>query len=233
MKFGRLAAVAFIPALVSLMAPFALAQEDPRFVSHEYKANEVVKLHGRLGVQATITFDEGEQIENVAVGDSQKWQVAPNKRANLLFVKPLDAAAVTNMTVVTNKRTYLFDLVASVREQPVYMFQFTYGNGGRIALFPPRRSLCRLRQSLLPILPLFLFQFPNPGQWLLQPCALRWTKRSAASPRASQAPPVRRFPQSPRQHRAAVRRSSISVGAAVAMLRFTLSAFMVTARQPF
>lgn len=128
MKFGRLAAFAFMPVYALLLAPVASAQEDPRFVTHKYKVNEVVKLHGRLGVQATITFEEGEQIENVAVGDSQKWQVAPNKRANLLFVKPLEAAAVTNMTVVTNRRTYLFDLVATAREQAVYMFQFTYGD---------------------------------------------------------------------------------------------------------
>ncbi len=36
-----------------------------------------------------IEFGHGERIENVAVGDSSAWQVTPNKRANLLFLKPL------------------------------------------------------------------------------------------------------------------------------------------------
>jgi type IV secretion system protein VirB9 len=87
----------------------------------------VVKIEGRAGVQATIRFGEDEHIENVAIGDSQKWQVTPNKRANLLFVKPLEERAATNMTVVTDKHTYLFDLVASpAHRNPLYVLAFTY-----------------------------------------------------------------------------------------------------------
>ncbi len=52
--------------------------------------------------------------------------MTPNKRANLLFVKPLAARAATNMTVVTNKRTYLFDLVASPSSRPLYVLSFEY-----------------------------------------------------------------------------------------------------------
>jgi type IV secretory pathway VirB9-like protein len=116
------AAFAFGPAL-------AQAQDsDPRLVTKAFDATKVVKIHGRPGVQATIAFADDEKIENVAVGDSEKWQITPNKRANLLFARPLDPAASTNMTVVTDKRTYLFDLVASAKDQPVYMLRFTYGD---------------------------------------------------------------------------------------------------------
>jgi type IV secretion system protein VirB9 len=125
-----------MPLAIALSAPDGLAQDDPRMVMHVYDASEIVKIHGRLGVQATISFAENELIENVAVGDSQKWQITPNKRANLLFVKPLEASAVTNMTVVTNMRTYLFDLVASTKERPVYMFQFAYGDARPPAAAP-------------------------------------------------------------------------------------------------
>ena len=102
------------------------AQADPRLVSHLYNENEVVRIDGKLGVQATVGFAADEQIENVAVGDSRTWQITPNKRANLLFVKPLESGARTNMTVVTNKRTYFFDLVASPRAKPLYMLRFSY-----------------------------------------------------------------------------------------------------------
>lgn len=129
MNSGNIAAAIILPVCLALAAPAALAQNDPRLVTKEYSASEVVKIQGKLGVQATIGFEPGELIENVAVGDSQKWQITPNKRADLLFVKPLELAAVTNMTVVTNRRTYLFDLVASAKERPIYMFQFTYGGG--------------------------------------------------------------------------------------------------------
>ncbi|KHL26788.1 type VI secretion protein [Croceibacterium mercuriale] len=101
--------------------------DDRRLVEHFYNADEVVQLQGRANVQAAIRFAENEHIENVAIGDSQSWQVTPNKRANLLFVKPLADRAATNMTVVTDKRTYLFDLVASpANRNPTYLLAFTY-----------------------------------------------------------------------------------------------------------
>ena len=111
--------------LVGLSTP-ALAQDDPRLVEHVYDEARIVQIDGKARVQATIRFSDSEKIENVAIGDSQLWQVTPNKRANLLFVKPLSANAVTNMTVVTDKRTYLFDLVASPRSKPIYVVSFSY-----------------------------------------------------------------------------------------------------------
>lgn len=120
-----LLAAALAPALLALAAP--AAAEDARLVERLYDPNVVVKVEGRAGVQATIRFGEDEHIENVAIGDSQKWQVTPNKRANLLFVKPLEERAMTNMTVVTDRHTYLFDLVASpTHRNPVYVLAFTY-----------------------------------------------------------------------------------------------------------
>ena len=77
-------------------------------------------------MQATIRFGDDELIENVAIGDSNAWQVTPNKRANLLFVKPLADRATTNMTVVTDARTYLFQLSpGSVGDAP-YTVRFRY-----------------------------------------------------------------------------------------------------------
>ena len=124
MRSAALLASLFGAALALLAPPAALA--DERLRTHPYDPAEVVKIDGKVGVQATIAFEEGELIENVAVGDSAKWQITPNKRANLLFVKPLLPTARTNMTVVTDKRTYFFDLVASASAKPLYMLRFTY-----------------------------------------------------------------------------------------------------------
>lgn len=115
-------------ALALLAAP--AAGEDARLLTLAYDPDQVVRIEGRAGVQATIAFGDDEVIENVAIGDSQKWQVTPNKRATLLFVKPLAANAVTNMTVVTSRRTYLFDLVAAPRAKPLYVLRFTYPEEG-------------------------------------------------------------------------------------------------------
>lgn len=115
-----------ILGLVLLAGTDPAAARDVRLASRLYNADEVVRIDGRAGVQATIAFDENEHIENVAIGDSNSWQVTPNKRANLLFVKPLDARARTNLTVVTDRRSYFFDLVASPAAKPLYLLRFTY-----------------------------------------------------------------------------------------------------------
>ena len=114
--------------LASAMPAMAQASppRDARLASRLYRADEVVRIDGRIGVQASIVFADDEHIENVAVGDSETWQITPNKRANLLFVKPLTASARTNMTVVTDRHTYFFDLVAASSATPVYALRFTY-----------------------------------------------------------------------------------------------------------
>ena len=120
---------ALTPAPFLLMAAMLSAPamaDDPRLVERLYDPAQVVRIEGQTKVQATIAFDPAERIENVAIGDSQAWQVTPNKRANLLFIKPLSPTASTNLTVITDRRTYLFDLVASPRAKPLYVLRFTY-----------------------------------------------------------------------------------------------------------
>lgn len=111
-------------AVLGLAAPAQAA--DERLQTLIYNEAAVVRIDGKVKVQTTIKFAPDEAIENVAIGDSAAWQVQPNRAQTILFVKPLEPAARTNMTVVTNKRTYLFDLVASPRNAPLYVLQFRY-----------------------------------------------------------------------------------------------------------
>ena len=114
--------------LASLALIFAapLSAQDNRLKTLVFDENAVVRIDGMVKVQTTIKFAPDEMIENVAIGDSAAWQVQPNKAQTILFVKPLEPAARTNMTVVTDKRTYLFDLVASPRNSVLYVLQFRY-----------------------------------------------------------------------------------------------------------
>ncbi len=115
-------------ALALIASPVHAEEPDPRLKTVEYEADKVVAVQGRPGFQSMIEFAPGERIENVAVGDSAAWQVTPNKRANLLFLKPLTGSARTNMTVVTDQRVYLFDLgAAAPGKTPLYNLRFTYG----------------------------------------------------------------------------------------------------------
>jgi len=122
-------AIPFALALMSVtLAAPVMAQDggDARIQTLTFDEAQVFTIRGRVRVQTTIKFREDERIENVALGDSKAWQVQPNKAQSILFVKPLEPSAATNMTVVTSRRTYLFDLVASPRNEPLYVLQFAY-----------------------------------------------------------------------------------------------------------
>jgi type IV secretion system protein VirB9 len=90
---------------------------DPRIHEVMYDPSQVVELYGVLGYQLSLEFDPQERIENVAIGDSLGWQVTPNRKANLLFIKPMANRPSTNMSVVTNLRRYNFEL--RVRPKPL------------------------------------------------------------------------------------------------------------------
>lgn len=111
-------------AALSAAAP-ALAT-DNRVRSLLFKPDTVVPFVGKPGFQSTIRFGPDERIENVAVGDSIAWQITPNKRGDHLFLKPMVPGARSNMTVITDKRTYLFDLSAPRGAQPVYALSFEF-----------------------------------------------------------------------------------------------------------
>ena len=125
-------------ALALLSCTGALAATDNRIRSVAYDPEQIVRILGKTGIQSTIEFGAGERIENVAVGDSSAWQITPNRRASLLFVKPLSARSRTNMTVVTDKHTYMFDLVAGEKSAaPVYALKFSYPNEKKLEPVKP------------------------------------------------------------------------------------------------
>jgi type IV secretion system protein VirB9 len=134
MKHSTFAVQALVFAL-ALGANPAAAQAakkvDPRIKTVTYNADAVIPLRGHLGYQMMIEFDPNERIENVSIGDSLAWQVVPNRKANLLFVKPVELGAATNMTVVTQTRRYTFQLIASEAAGPddptlVFGLRFRY-----------------------------------------------------------------------------------------------------------
>ena len=77
-----------------------------------FDPNAVIRLAGCVGFQTTVEFPADERIENVGMGAASRWLVVPNKRADLLFVEPASALNHTNMTVVTDRHRYYFELVS-------------------------------------------------------------------------------------------------------------------------
>lgn len=103
---------------------------DNRIKTYIYNPNEVYLLVLHYGFQSHIEFAKGEEINTISLGDSYAWKISP--LGNRLFIKPLEKNIRTNMTIITSKRTYQFDLVAKNIEEDederdlVYVIRFYY-----------------------------------------------------------------------------------------------------------
>jgi type IV secretion system protein VirB9 len=86
---------------------------DPRVRVVDYNPLNVVKLSTFYGVSTHVQFGDDETIKDIAIGDDQAWKVVPRK--NHLFIKPQATQADTNLTVVTDKRTYQFALIVQAK----------------------------------------------------------------------------------------------------------------------
>lgn len=111
---------------------------DSRIKTLVYNENDVYRLMTHYGYQSNIEFSTRENIETISLGDRIGWQVVPAGRR--LFIRPLAEDAHTNMTVITNKRAYQFDLYSGSgdlkpAEDLAYVVRFYYPEEDRSA--PP------------------------------------------------------------------------------------------------
>ncbi len=108
--------IAVLPAVAGMAARASVTPgpglKDPRIQTIDYDPDEVVALRVALGYALSVEFSPDERIENVALGNSAVWQAVTNHRADHLFIKPMQGATNTNLTVVTDTREYNFDLTA-------------------------------------------------------------------------------------------------------------------------
>lgn len=134
----------FIPiAIAALLATHASAQDfaepiatDSRIKTLVYNENEVYQIVTNYGFQSNIEFAQSETVETISLGDQIGWQVVPSGRH--LFIKALEENGRTNMTVITNRRVYQFDLKARANansrdEDLAYVIRFYYPNINRNA----------------------------------------------------------------------------------------------------
>lgn len=84
---------------------------DPRLVVFSFDPNNSFRIHTRPQVTTHIQLDRGESVSLLAVGDSVGWITA--HKDNNVFIKPRFPDTNTSGTLITNKRTYQFVLLAN------------------------------------------------------------------------------------------------------------------------
>jgi type IV secretion system protein VirB9 len=123
---------------VSLMAGRALRAEtlpprgpiDSRVRVVGYNPAEVYRLTGYVGYDIHVELEAGEEYVGLAAGDARALTV--DARGSDLFLKPRAVSVNTNITVITTRRRYQFDYVASAKtpdptvDEVIYSLRFTY-----------------------------------------------------------------------------------------------------------
>lgn len=169
--------------LISLLSASAFAQTpittDSRIRTLVYNPNEVYELKFYYNYQSFIEFSEDEEIEMISIGEAFAWRLTPAGKR--LFVRPLEIAAHTNMTIITNKRTYHFDIRSDefngkADEDLVYTVRFFYPQVGQPLPIPPQLAVPNVaaRASAMPLPPPMpagrsIIKTPIPGANVGQP----------------------------------------------------------------
>ncbi len=84
---------------------------EKKFRSYVYNPNEVYRYLGHYIFQGFIEFEKDESISTITMGDPSQWLF--EHLGNRLFLKPVgEGNSQTNMTVITDKRIYHFELTA-------------------------------------------------------------------------------------------------------------------------
>ena len=101
---------------------------DARVRTVIYNPANVVSVDANHGVSTMIVLGDAEKIETIAVGDSLSWKIEPNKRGNIIFVKPVEAKTTTNYERCEQQARLYFILRAHAESEgdQTYMVKFRY-----------------------------------------------------------------------------------------------------------
>jgi len=104
----------------------APGRTDPRIRTVVYNKDNVTAIDATYGTSTMIELQPDERIETLALGDSIAWKVEPNHSGNIIFVKPVEKNAQSNLNVVTSKRVYAFILRSNMRPPAGQLYEVRF-----------------------------------------------------------------------------------------------------------
>jgi len=97
---------------------------DARVRSVIYNPADVVQIETVAGIATHIEVEEGERFVTHAFGDAEAWKFMNEGRH--YFVKAAAENADTNLTIVTNRRTYYFTLRLAPAKKAAVMYGVSF-----------------------------------------------------------------------------------------------------------
>lgn len=105
---------------------------DERIQTVTYDPNQVVKIYTAVNNPTLIQFEEDESVLDpskgmLGAGDAKAWSMGP-KGSNVML-KPAGTKPDTKLLIVTNKRTYAFEIKSVTKKsgiEPTLILRFDY-----------------------------------------------------------------------------------------------------------
>lgn len=102
---------------------------DKRIQIVKYNKDDVTKINVKEGISTLIQLEKNETLTTnnagMGLGDPLAWNVSV--RANNIFIRPIAKQPDTNVTLVTNKRTYVFNLkTVATADNASWLVKFSY-----------------------------------------------------------------------------------------------------------
>lgn len=118
-----------IAVALSILAGLSHAESDERISTEVYDKDRVYNIYTQVGRAALIQFEEDESLvispsSVLGMGDADEWDVGV--RGSSMVIKPWKKKPATNIVVVTNKRTYAFEVQPRGSLAPTYIKRFRY-----------------------------------------------------------------------------------------------------------
>lgn len=132
----------------SLISFSVFASADSRIITEVYDSNRVYDIYTQVGRATLIQFEADESIADspssvLGIGDAKAWTLGA--RGNNIVFKPAEKTPQTNIVVVTNKRTYSFDLRdATKANPPTYVIKFFYRDSHEAKLAAEAKRIATL-----------------------------------------------------------------------------------------
>lgn len=119
---------------------------DRRVQYTQFKQGQVYPVNAVNGVITTIVFAPDEKVLDFGSGYSTAWEF--QARGNHFFLKPKAFNGTTNLVVVTDKHTYLFE-VRLVQNRPSATYSLTFSYPAEEAAKAQREAQKKVVDSLL------------------------------------------------------------------------------------
>ena len=122
---GAAGSLLFVTTDAAALQKPSKSELDSRIKFVDYRPDDVVPIQACEGMITAITFAPGETVVNYGSGFSTAWEFAT--RDNHFYLKPKMRQGTTNLIVVTDKRTYVFDVRFGLNAKKTdYLMVFRY-----------------------------------------------------------------------------------------------------------